>query len=317
MQRWRRDTYRSLLITNERPFGFRVRVSRRHWLIETIPTFLRWEDIQYFKGFRRTFARVANADGEFTSAITTPSLPIEFADPILGVIGLQPHILMHAAGHQEAAGTEAGGNATPADILAAYDAPISNDANGKPINGTGQTIGIMMAAVPLQSDLSTFWQTIGSSQSLSNYTFVDVAGGPSSSNQATNASEATLDVEWASGIAPGAAIRLYAIPSLDGASILAGCTQILNDGVATVVSYSAGGPEVGDSPSALQAGSQACAQLVVAGITMLASSGDGGSNPNPLVTGAEGYSASNPLSVFYPQVIPTLRELGEPRLHLI
>lgn len=103
---------------------------------------------QLSRAFDVTFARVATADGEFTSSVTAPSLPAEFADAVLGVMGLQPHIVMHAAGRQEPAGNELGGNATPADVLTAYDVPISNDGNGNPINGSGQTIALVMAAVP-------------------------------------------------------------------------------------------------------------------------------------------------------------------------
>jgi kumamolisin len=261
------------------------------------------------KAFDVTFARVANADGEFTSAVTPPSVPVELADAVLGVIGLQPHILMHAAGHQEADGNEIGGNATPADVLTAYDAPTYNDGNGDPINGSGQTIAIVMASIPLGSDLSAYWQAIGSSQSLANFTVISVVGGPTSASQALNLSEVTLDVEWASGIAPGANLRLYAINSLSLTDMLSGFTQVLNDGIATVASYSASGLEIDNSAAALQSASQTCALFAASKITLLASSGDGGSNPDPVSVG-NSYNSSNPLSVVYPASDPNVTGVG-------
>jgi subtilase family serine protease len=47
------------------------------------------------KSFGVTFARVATDDGEFTSAVTIPSLPADVAEPILGIDGLQPHRQAH------------------------------------------------------------------------------------------------------------------------------------------------------------------------------------------------------------------------------
>lgn len=100
---------------------------------------------------------------------------------------------------------------------------------------------------------------------------------------------------------------------MNGTNLLAALTQILNDGVATIASYSAGGLEITDSAAALQGGTQTSAQLVAAGITLLASSGDGGSNPNP-ISGGPGYSAANPISVFYPACDPNVTGVGNHHL---
>jgi len=43
-----------------------------------------------------TFAKVTTADGVFTSAIDAPSLPAEISSNVLGVVGLQPHIIARA-----------------------------------------------------------------------------------------------------------------------------------------------------------------------------------------------------------------------------
>ena len=256
-----------------------------------------------------TFARVVTADGEFTSAVTAPAVPEEISSVVLTVVGLQPHILMHALDPQASAGTNIGGRVLPADVLAAYGAPTGNDGNGQPITGSGQTIAVIMGAAPLTSDLSAFWQAAGITDSLDNYALVNVGGGPTASSQSTNLTEVTLDAEWATAIAPGAKLRVYAIPSLNLLNLEAACTQIINDGGVSIVSYCACGPEVDYSDSLLQSCAQSTAQIAAAGITMVVCSGDGGSNPNP-VGSPNGYSTSNALSAEYPATDPSVTGVG-------
>jgi len=79
---------------------------------------------------------------------------------------------------------------------------------------------------------------------------------------------------------PGAKLRIYEVPYLSTANVLAACTQILadaaNDPSMRVVSYSGAGLESGYSVSSLMADSQTFAQLAAAGITFLTCSGTAG-----------------------------------------
>jgi kumamolisin len=257
------------------------------------------------------FARVATADGEFTSAISAPNLPEELSGAVLAIDGLQPHLRMHHQLHvQPDIVTKFGQQYfAPADILAAYNAPNS-------LNGAGQTIAIVMNATALPSDVSTFYSTVGSSATTANFTTFPINGGPTTSSQNTDGLEAALDVEWAGGMAPGAKIRLYAIPDLTNSSLIAACNQILTDAPAnkiTVVSFSVGGTESGFSPTTMQADSQVFAQMAAAGITVLFASGDGGSNPGAS-TGT--YSTSNPQQVIYPASDPNVAGVGGTNLSL-
>jgi len=255
-----------------------------------------------------SFARVATADGEFTSALTAPSLPEEISGAVLTIDGLQPHRRLHPKLHVQPNVLTLSGQQyfVPSDILAAYNAPST-------LNGAGQTIAIVMDATVLTSDLNTFYSTVGSTATTANFTTKFINGGPTSS---TDAIESTLDVEWTSGMAPGAKVRLYAIPSLTNSFIIAGCTQILADAPAkniTVVSISVGGGESSDfSTSAEQADSQIFAQMAAAGITVLFASGDGGSRPTP--SGA--YNASAPLQPEYPASDPNVAGVGGTELFL-
>jgi kumamolisin len=240
------------------------------------------------------FARVATADGQFTSAISAPSLPIEFSGAVLTVTGLQPHMLMHHFG-TIVRPFFSGNFFFPADILAAYNAPSTFD-------GTGQTIAIIMDAPVLPSDLTTFYGDIGGTAKASNVTIVPVDGGRASSFDPDG--EATLDVEWSSAIAPGAKVRLYDIPDLSFLHLHDACVKILADAAAnniTVVSYSAGAPEVaaGITATTVAANIADFAALSAAGISVFVASGDGGSNPDSSGT-SNGYVASDILEVNYP-----------------
>src|ERR1035438_8892410 len=137
-----------------------------------------------------TFARVATGDGEFTSAVTAPTLPQDLAAFVLGIDGLQPHLLMRTPKARPQAATSADGCFTPADVAAAYGIPAG-------MTGSGQTIAIIMGAAPSESDLDNFWQVCGFNGTRTPSVRVPVLGGPTSASQAQDAIEVTLDAEWA------------------------------------------------------------------------------------------------------------------------
>jgi len=254
-----------------------------------------------------TFVRVTTEDGDFTSAVTAPSLPADIAEPVLDVGGLQPHIRMHPPRRlpQPAAVISAGGGYyTPADIAAAYSVPSN-------LTGAGQTIAVIADANVQTSDLATFWNTTGVAQTTANFTTVPVNGGAVSS---VNSNESSMDVEWSGALAPGAGIRLYAMPSTNSNNFLAALTQILNDAKANaglrVISYSYGSAEYTGSSSFFNGFTQNFALVAAAGITMCASSGDGGSNPGNPSSGTAAYAPSNPLSVDWPASDPNVTAVG-------
>jgi kumamolisin len=255
--------------------------------------------------FGVSFARVATADGEFTSAISAPNLPVEFSGAVLAINGLQPHLRMHHHISLKPNITSVSGTQffAPADILDAYNAPTT-------LNGAGQTIAIVMGATVLPSDLSSFYSHVGSTATAANFNDILFNGGPTTSSQRNDNAEAALDVEWASGMAPGAQVRLYSIPSLTDASIIAACRQILTDAPAhhiTVASLSIGNEESNYTPALAQSDSQVFAQMAAAGITVLVASGDGGSNPD---LSAGTYNASAPLEAEYPASDPNVAGVG-------
>ena len=250
--------------------------------------------------FQTTFARVATGDGEFTSAIVEPTLPAAIAPSVRIIRGLQTHLLRHPTGRPRP-------NAVPAMYLGPttlgkfYNSPAG-------FTGAGQSIAIVGDCIPLASDLTHFWTICGVPQSISNFTVVPVDGGPGT--VMTDQGEISLDVDWAGGIAPGAAIRLYATPyPLGGATEDAAYVQILNDLASNpglhVTSESFDGPEEGHDGIFLL--------LAAQGVSCFAGSGDWGSNPN---YGTLKYDSTQPLQVGYPACDPNVTGVGGTSLEL-
>jgi kumamolisin len=251
--------------------------------------------------FGVTMARVATADGEFTSAITAPTLPDDIAPLVGGIRGLQPHLIRHPLA-QPAQQLEATDYycVTPAAVAAVYQTPTTP-------TGSGQTIAIVGASSVTQSDVTKFWSECGISQSWGNITQVYVGSGPGSNT--SDQDEVSMDVEWVSGLAPAAKVRVYETPyPMSSSREAQAYTRILNDLPSNPslhqVTESYGGNEVGDEQTN---GDSSLILLAAQGVTCFAAAGDGGSNPDPS-TGA--YNASAPLAVQYPASDPYMTAVG-------
>ncbi len=134
-------------------------------------------------------------------------------------------------------------------------------------NGTGQTVAIIMDAYPAAGDLSTYFAEMLTART-GTIANVDVDGGTS----AVDSGEATLDTETVAGLAPGANVRIYGIPSLNTQQIDDAISSVVSDNLATVINLSAGGCEYPD----MSATDSVIAQAASAGIAFVASSGDEG-----------------------------------------
>ena len=223
--------------------------------------------------FQVTFARVTTADGEFTSAVTAPSVPSDVSPVVLGIHGLQPHIRRHPLSLPRAQPEINLSGYLPAQIAAAYD------ATGLSVTGAGQTIAIYAFAFPLETDLTTFWGDAQVAQSFSNIHNITIAGGPTSPGS-DSMDEVSLDVEWASSLAPGAEIRIYAASETDPAENDEIFQQVYADLPSQpnmhVLSVSIGGNELDVPKDYLVLEAQYLANLASAGVTVLVASGDNG-----------------------------------------
>ena len=259
-------------------------------------------------------ARVATTDGEFTSAVTAPSLPDDIGAAVDGIRGLQP-LIRHPHFTKSPPLTQTAANANRSDsihsqqleatsyyaiapgaIAATYHFPTN-------VNGTGETIAIVGASFPTATDITTFWSQCGVSQSWSNISFINVDGGPGSNTN--DQFELSMDSEWTSGEAPGAQVRIYGAPwPLTNVTEEEAYAQILGDLASFPsihqVTESYGGSEFnGDQDSSL-------ILLIAQGVTCFASSGDGGTNPDD--TGV--YESTSPVSINYPGSDPSMTGVG-------
>jgi sugar lactone lactonase YvrE len=232
--------------------------------------------------FGVTFARVTAADGgEYTSAVTAPSLPADISAAVLGIHGLQPHIRRHPLSVGQPVAPNPHINLSgylPANIAAAYN------ATGVSETGAGQTIAIYAVAFPALADLTSFWTSASVSQSVSNVTLINVAGGPGSSPDPLALDEVCLDVEWAGALAPGAALRVYGANENDPAENDEILQQVYADLPSNpnmhVLSISIGGNEYDVARDYLIIEAQYMANLASSGVTILVASGDNGSVAN-------------------------------------
>ena len=284
--------------------GFEVNPAAQYEL----SVFARGTVTQLQRVFGVTFARVQFRGEEHTSAVTAPSLPSDVAAPVLSINGLQPHL--HPFPHSIRKAISPGKsiqNQPPylvSEIESAYGASVGN--------GSGQKIGIVIDTFPNNSDLTAFWSDNGVPQSLSNIEKVQVVSGrlPAPSG------EETLDVSWSSGIASAAKIRIYAIAdsNLPFTKLDQAYQGIINDlpnqPELHQVSMSYGLGETYISAGQLDTDDAFFATIAGNGVTLFASSGDGGSSPD--MNGAYG----GPLQVENPASDPNITAVGGTSLNL-
>lgn len=247
------------------------------------------------QSFRTSFARVTADGADFTSAVTAPSVPVAIARSIRGIHGLQPHQRLRRT--QPAALTPLAGSGNslpyyPSQIAQAYGSANLN------LDGRGQTIAVYALGFPKLDDLATFWSTTGTAATKESIQFINVSGGPAATTSSASLQEATLDVQWASGMAPGAVIRVYGADENDPVSDTELIQQVLADLPVVpslrqlTISY--GMDETAADRDYIAIEAQYMAALVSQGVTVFASSGDYGALDNTRTKVGTGFPASMP-----------------------
>ncbi|HEV7406592.1 MAG TPA: IPT/TIG domain-containing protein [Chthoniobacteraceae bacterium] len=241
---------------------------------------------QVQQALQTQFARVTLEEGTFTSAVTAPSIPEKVAKQVLGINGLQPHVHPHRLVVQPQAQTAANPPYLVKEILTAYGAANLS------FTGSGEKIAILIDTFPLDSDLVSFWSHNNVAQSLTNIEKVQVVSGI----LPTPSGEETLDVEWSSGIAPQARVRVYATTDLSFVNIDKGLQRIINElpGQPQLhqLSISLGLGETYVSTSQKQTDAQYFTTIASQGVSVFVSSGDSGANEGGILQVS--YFASDP-----------------------
>jgi subtilase family serine protease len=222
--------------------------------------------------------------------IAQPSIDPSVAGLVQGIVGLNtlaptaPRITVahskHPAAHAASAGptgqgcaaarSEAAGQAsyTTSQIAARYHI---NDLYAAGIQGGGVTVAVYELEPFSSSDVAAFQSCFHTSSIVST---VSVDGGAGSGS---GSGEAAMDIEDVIGLAPHANVRVYQGPATGGGAYDT-YARIVSENVAKVVTTSWGLCEADQSAGTAAAESTLFQEAAVQGQTILASTGDLGSN---------------------------------------
>lgn len=243
--------------------------------------------LQPFRKAQKHFRICSPKAGNRTSLVTN--------DPANGLAGEKSSAARRSRSVSATAGAPSLNveNAPPylvSEIMKAYD------ADGLTVTGKGQTIAILVDTAPAESDLQLFWSRNSSSATLNQIEMINLKGSP----LPTQEGEETLDVEWASGITPGAKIRIYATGTLEFVDLDLALDRIFDD-LATQpgmrqlsISLGLGETFMGGPQGEIATQHQKFLRLSAAGINVFVSSRDAGSNPD-----GTGHSSTGPLQAEY------------------
>jgi kumamolisin len=186
---------------------------------------------------------------------------------------------------------------TPDELETAYDVTPLHTAG---IDGTGQTIALIEFDRFDPSDIQAF----DAANNLPDPTLqTSYIGG--SSFHLPSAGEATMDIEWAHALAPGAGLRVYFLRNSQvSAAGWQAVAQAVNTAVsngANIISLSFGACR---ASKGYTAASKAFASALERGVTVFASSGDDGAYPGPV------RECGNKAGVSYPASDPSVVAVG-------
>jgi kumamolisin len=303
---------RKALVKWLRAQGFKIEHSSR----DGTSVYARGTVEQIERSLQVKMVRVTKDGVTYTAAQDAPSLPADVGKGVHAIIGLQPFRQAHkqsrkvlptggnraslvrgsVGGTPRAVPRMAGRAATRA--RGAPPPPSRNVRNAPPflvseirkaygadglaLTGKGQTIAILIDTFPAAADVRAFWRVNRIRSSTTRVQKVNVPGG----HLPPPEGEESLDVEWASGIAPGAKIRVYATGTLSFVDLDRALDQIIADlpshpGMRQLsISLGLGETFMGGPFGEVKTQHQKFLRLAAAGVNVFVSSGDAGSNPD-------------------------------------
>jgi kumamolisin len=163
-----------------------------------------------------SFMHIISEGQEYVSASSAPKAPTVLSGIVASVNGLQPHLHMNKLSILNPLTTS---GFLPAGIRDAYA------ATGLSETGANTTTAIIIDTFPNRSDLTKFWNEGHVPQLQSNIAFIPAVGGtlPKPSG------EESIDTEWASSIAPGSKVRVYATTTLSNTDVDNGYEAVILD----------------------------------------------------------------------------------------
>ncbi len=161
---------------------------------------------------------------------------------------------------------------TPGDVATQYDVKPEYN-NG--FNGAGQSIAVAGQSYIETTDVQHFQSAAGLPSNLPNFVLIPNSG--ASAIYQGDESESDIDVEYTSGMAPGAAINFVYAGNSPNYSVFDAVTYAVTEDVAPVITLSYGSCEIDTSSSEVQQATQMGEQANAQGQTIIASTGDSGS----------------------------------------
>ncbi len=198
---------------------------------------------------------------------------------------------------------------TPKDVATMYDVTAEYNAG---FNGAGQAVAIIGQSLVNTADIQNFQNAAGLATNVPKLVLVPGTG-PSGYVDGDEG-ESDLDLEYASGMAPGANIFLVYVGDNLNYGVNDALTFAIDNNVAPVLSYSYGGCEPFVSTAQSNADNASFAQANAQGQTVVVASGDQGStacfgttdnNNNP-----EPAAFQEQLAVSYPASSPNVTAMG-------
>jgi len=260
-----------------------------HTTPDRTSVYVRGTVAQIEKSLEVKMVRVTRDGLTYNAAQDAPSLPVEVGQGVQAVIGLQPFRqankksrTFHPASSPPIPTTSVA-DAPPylvKEVLAAYNADSLN------LTGNGQTIAILIDRLPLDADTAHFWTRNNLPVVASRVEKINVKN---VSLPPPDDGEESMDVQWSSGIARDAKIRVYASGTLELVDLDLALDRIIADATANPslrqLSISLGLGEQFLSPDGSPDGEIAIERdkfltLAGLGVNVFVSSGDGGSNPD-------------------------------------
>jgi len=283
--------------------------------------------VQIEKSLNVNMVQVTQGGFTFVAARNAPSLPSGVGAAVQAIGGLQPFHRAHKHGKPR---PPLRGNRVGLGLVdGAAPAPSPNIANAPPylvgevlraynadglnVTGSGQTIAILIDTFPKDADLMEFWKQNNVPVKITQIEKINVKGG----QLPVPEGEETLDVEWSSGIAPGAKIRIYASGSLSFVDLDRALDRILADLPTQPamrqlsISLGLGETYLNGPGGEVATEHQKFLKLAAAGVNVFVSTGDAGSNPDQT-----GHSSTGPTQVEYESSDPCVIGVGGTTLRL-
>jgi subtilase family serine protease len=189
----------------------------------------------------------------------------------------RPHVL-HAAARESTVrpsytSSQTGNHfLTPLDIATIYDI---NPAYNGGYNGAGQSIAVLGQSLVLASDVTNFQTALGQTAKAPTLLLIPNTG--NSEAYSEDESESDLDLEYTTGIAPGASIYFVYVGADETQSVFDALTYAVQNDIAPIVNISYGECEPDLGQSQYTSINNTLQQAAAQGQTVTSAAGDSGS----------------------------------------